>query len=291
MTFLAYLHTFVHPFFLLIWNIFWEITKHSGPLFQWQTIIGSFLGACLPLWFYFWRRNSERKEKEEEDSREKDRKIEEDRKEAFRRVEISCSLALHHIYTSIEQLEDFVSRIRSIISSIEEIDDETTYCLNETNFPPIINIYFDIELTKMKFKSYYLHNKILGIEYIIRWANSSMQQFRDDYEKLIRKNELMVNISLSKTIPTKTQRNDYANNLKWFIQMVEKVLSNLKRENIKSIFQAKVYNLKLMNDFNATKEKFENGKNEIEIIDLVNSMLEAEVQKMKTEAERKESIL
>jgi len=82
-------------------------------------------------------------------------------KETIRRTEISLTQTLNQLITSIEQLEDFIVRARLIISKVRGIRDEVSFCLQETNFPPIINIYFDEELLKMKHKSYYIHNKII----------------------------------------------------------------------------------------------------------------------------------
>lgn len=180
-----------------------------------------------------------------------------------------------------------MSRVNEIITRIEKITDDISYSLDETNFPPIINIQFDIELTKMKFKSYYLHNKIIGIEYVIRWANSTIAQFREDYQRLLRKNEFMITVSLTKTIPSKTQRADYVRNLRGFISMMDKFINNLKNENIKSILQAKIYNLKLMDNFSSTKEKYENNIADITMVDSISSMLESEVQDMKAEIEKR----
>jgi hypothetical protein len=120
---------------------------------NWQTLIGSFLGPFLAIIlsaFGFLIKEKYQKRK--------------DRKEAIRRAEISFAETLNHVFTSVEQLEFFIQRVKTIMSDIEGIDDEKIFSLNETNFPPTISIYFDDDIRKLKFKSYYLHNKILIIE-------------------------------------------------------------------------------------------------------------------------------
>lgn len=115
----------------------------------------------------------------------------EERKEAVRRAEISFAITLNQIYTTIGHLNAFVSRINSIINDVEKITNPELYSLHETNFPPIINIHFDDELLKMKFKSYYIHNKILIIESGVRWTNSTIQEIKCGFERLLKKNEAM----------------------------------------------------------------------------------------------------
>jgi hypothetical protein len=88
-------------------------------------------------------------------------------------VEISFTETLNHIITSTSQLSDFLERLESIIQELESLDnDNQSFALQITNFPPMINIYFDESLLRKKFGSYYLHNKVISIGYLIRWANS-----------------------------------------------------------------------------------------------------------------------
>ena len=241
-------------------------------LFRWQNLVGSALGPFLAiilsvLGFYFKG------------------KIQKyyNRKEAVRRAEISFSITLNQIHTIVVQLNDFVLRIKKLITEIEKIDNPNHFSLHETNFPPIINIYFDEELLKMKFKSYYIHNKILIIDTGIRWNNSTIQKIKCIFEKLLKRNEMMA----EKVNPT-AQRKDYLENLKGYIEMVDQFLRTLKTQNIKSLVQAKVYNLMLMKKYYFTIWKYEgaslkyfknNKKKEkyngdIAAVDRVDSLLE-----------------
>jgi len=184
-------------------------------------------------------------------------------------------------------LEAFIERVNIVINTVKEVTDETTYTIQETNFPPMISIYFDDELPKMKFKSYYLHNKILAADYVIRWANSTTLEFKSYFEKLLKRNEMMA----EKTQP-KQQRASYIQSLEGFIKMVEDFLMTLKEQNAKSIMQAKIYNLKLMEKHFLTIWKYEKAsfkyfKNRKEVekytsswdtIDRINALIENDVQ-------------
>lgn len=208
---------------------------------KWQTLIGSALGPFLAIMISVSGFLVKGKFK----------KIS-DRKESIRRAEIAFSQTLNHILTSVIQLEDFVERVRFIIGEVEKVTDPKTYALQETNFPPIISIYFDEDLPKMKFESYYLHNKILIIEYIVRWTNSTICQFRIDFEKLLEKNERM-----AEKMGHEAQRKSYIQNLKGYTEMVEVFVKSLKEDQTKSIVQAKVYNLRLMKRYLITIWKYE----------------------------------
>lgn len=253
---------------------------------KWQPLIGSTLGPFLAITlslcaFYIKEKYQKRKE----------------RKECIRRVEVGLAQTLNHIFTSLSQLDYFVDRVKTIISEIEGVTDPTMYAINETNFPPIINIHFDEELSKMKFGSYYLHNKILIIEYLVRWTNSTIAQFREDFSKLLKKSEFLI---LQKVTPT-FQREAYVENLKGFISMVETFLTSLRTENVKSIAQAKVYNLKLMKkyfmtlwkhekiDFRyfKTRKEIEKYRESLDALDRINNLIEVEVNKLIFEAEER----
>ncbi len=239
---------------------------------KWQTLIGSAIGlffaAIFSIFGFFLKRKIQKVQ---------------DRKEATRRAEIAFSQTLNHILTTVSQLKGFIDRVKMIKDTVTEIKDSKTYAMQETNFPPIISIQYDEELSKMKFRTYYLHNKILIIEYITRWANSTIAQFRIDFEKLLKKNESMMTIATPES-----QRSVYIQNLEGYIEMVEIFLHSLEGNNFKSIVQAKVHNLKLMKHYFPTIWKYEgtslkyfknNHKKEayngsLEAVDRINLLLE-----------------
>lgn len=210
-------------------------------LFKWQTLVGSFLGPFLAIFLSY----AAYLLKEEFQKRK-------DRKEAIRRAEITFAITINQLHVTIKQLNDFITRVKKIISEIEAATDHSKYYLIETNFPSVINIYFDEDLIKMKFKSYYIHNKILMIDTGIKLTNGSLQAIKYDYEKLLKRNELIA----EKNNP-ESQRKTYVKNLEGYVKMVQDFLDTLKDGNIKTIVQAKVYNLKLMKKNYRTIWKYE----------------------------------
>ncbi len=220
-------------------------------------------------------------------------------KEALRRTEIGLTDTLNQTETSISQLEYFVDRVEAIIKEIKEIKDEGMYAINETNFPPTINIYFDEELKRLKFKSYYLHNKILSVGFIVKWVNSTINQFRKDFVNLVRKNEFLVTMK----IDPKTQRTNYLDTLEGFIKMVKEFLGTLKTDHTELMAQARIYNRKLIKEYFWTLWKnegesfkyFRNNKAILEyrrgdqIIDRIDKLIAPEVMQLISKAKAKDS--
>lgn len=54
-----------------------------------------------------------------------------------------------------------------------------------------------------------------------------------------------------------SHRQNYIQNLKGYIEMVENFLKSLKEENVQSILKTKAYNLKLMRRYSRTVRKYE----------------------------------
>ena len=264
MTFLAYIHTFLHPIFIWTWNLFWEITKHSGPLFQWQTLIGSFLGAFLPIsaWIisYYWRKKDEKKDK---------------RKGAIQFVEISVTQCINHSILSIIQIEDFLERIQTKIHEITEISDDVSYFPGSTNFPPMADIGLNQITLEPSIGSYYIHNKIISIDHMIRFTNAAIRKFDVDYSNLLTRNE--TNISRLKP---KQQRYQYIQDLTWYSSMVKKVIDDLKYNGLKLFVETKIYNLKLMKNFKKTKKEYESKDMNIQKMDDIDKKIEIEVNEM-----------
>lgn len=209
---------------------------------NWQTLIGSAIGiffaAIIPLLgFYFRKKYQQRHE----------------RKESLRRIEIATTMTLNTLYTTVQQLEAFVQRVKDIISILENEKDENAVLLIETNYPPTIDIYYDEELPMLPLKSYYLHNKIIIIDYLIRWANSSIKQFREDLAIIVKKSELL----MSNKVPPQVQRISYLTTLKSYIGEVEKFINSLNIDNSRTIVEAKVYNQILRKKYIRTLWKHE----------------------------------
>ncbi|MCF7812176.1 hypothetical protein K9M59_01060 [Candidatus Gracilibacteria bacterium] len=254
---------------------------------KWQTLVGAALGAFLAIIsslvvFAIKKRWEEKQE----------------RREALRRAEVCFSQSLNHVFNCEMQLEDFVQRVKKLIEEIESIDDENTRSLQIANYPPMIKIHFDETLTTMKFKSYYLHNKVLIIEQIVNWANSMINQFKFDFQKLLERNDMLADRN-----GARAQRMMHAQNLKGYIGMVELFLNSLKDSNTKSIIQAKVYNLKLREEYSKTLKEYEKIpscwgklinkirgkkiKQSLDDLNRINELLEEEVQEVIRDTENR----
>jgi hypothetical protein len=79
---------------------------------------------------------------------------------------------------------------------------------------------------------------------LIRWANSWISKFQNDFDKLIISNER--NIKLMSPLK---QRTTYIQMLKSYSKMVKDFSDNLRDSNVRTIFQAKIYNIKLMSKY------------------------------------------
>lgn len=257
---------------------------------KWQTLIGSAIGPFLAIlisavaFLYKEKRQKAR-----------------DRKEAIRRTEVALSQTLSHILIAAYQLEGFIERAKIIISGVEKVTDPKSYSLNETNFPATMNIYFDEELIKMRFHSYYLHNKILIVDYLVRDANSNIQQFRYDYERLLEKNERLAD---EKKMLPPDQRAAYIHNFKGFIKMIQEFVDGLKKDSAQSIAQAKVYNLKLMQNqlwtiwkyegasfrYFENKKEMENYNGSMKAVDRINKLMEKEATELMREPQERNGI-
>ncbi|MBU1033263.1 MAG: hypothetical protein ABII13_00100 [Patescibacteria group bacterium] len=222
-------------------ELFQLITFHGDFIYRWQTLIGSFLGPFLAVALTvvgFMLKGKYQRWKE--------------RKEAIRFAEISFAQTINHLMSSIIELEGFIERVTLQIKEITEVNDSIAYARQYTNYPPLADVYFDKDIIKMKFKSYYLHNKILIIDHAARLINSAMYQFGIDYEKLLKNNQI-----LAEKMHPEPQRIAYVQNLNSYTNMVEGFLKAHKEKTIFYILQAKVYNLKLMNKHFRTLWKYE----------------------------------
>lgn len=166
--------------------------------------------------------------------------------ESFRRVEVALTQSINDLLALIDQLKEFTSRVQTIISEIKKIPSgHATYAINETNFPPIIDISYDPDLEKMSLKSYYLHNKVLGANRYLKWCRASGPQYRNDFTRLLEKNYSIV---AQRLLPHKEQREAYADNLDGFIGMLNVFISSLEGF-LKELVQTKIYNNKLRKFF------------------------------------------
>ncbi|MFA6410040.1 MAG: hypothetical protein WCW26_00480 [Candidatus Buchananbacteria bacterium] len=247
-------------------------------ILNWQTLIGSALGPFL-LGVGFWVKGII--------------KAREEYKELLRRVEISTTQSLDSIYKMYQQLEQVIGRIKNLAKSVRAITDNKTFCLDRANFPPVREVYSDKEAPYFKIKSYYLHNKLLWIDAGIKEVNEINANFKNDFNDLMRQNELLVVLNQKNPNPDPSaQRTAYANNLENFASVVEEYINNHILKGIEIIAQIKIYNGHLRKgcgfwfrwkhegfSFNFLCKRIELKKvvNDIESLDAIDAAIKKEV--------------
>ncbi|MBN2086734.1 hypothetical protein JW758_00125 [Candidatus Peregrinibacteria bacterium] len=264
-------------------------------LHEWQTLIGSIIGPFLAITLsstVLWYEYRTKKKK--------------DQREAIRRAEIAFAQTLTHMNIAVTQLEEFIQRIHQVIAEVKTVKDPNQYSIHGANFPATIKIHFDEDLIKMKFKSYYVHNKLLITDFLVKTSNDTIGQFKYDFERLLDQNERIADPAMMS--PT-NQRATFIENLGNYIKIIEKFTHALKTKYSKSIAKAKIYNLKLMKHHLYTLWKYEgkfryfknrevmekfNGS--MDAVDRIDGLMEKEavelmdeVQKRAEQAEREES--
>lgn len=254
-------------------------------IYKWQTLIGAALGPFLAvvlsaIGYLIGAKYKTYKE----------------RREAIRRTEVALTISLNDMYTTREKLEDFISRLRDLVSRIRSINDNTTYSLEEINFPSIKDIFAEKDFSYFKFKSYYLHNKLLASNSGIEATNNILKGLKDDFRTMIKKSELL---TAMKARP-RDQRITYAENLENFANAVEGFLPYIN-EGIKILTQSKIYNLKLLEKkkpfiwkhegvafkYFGNKEEISKYCKHLNCLDRIDRVIEEEVNNAITEAEER----
>ena len=200
---------------------------------KWQGLIGSALGPFLAVVLSaigFWVKSAIETRKE--------------RKEFLRRIEISLARSLNDTFTAREQLKWFSGRIKDLVAESKTITSDKIFFLNRINFPTTREIYRDIDMPNFKIKSYYLHNKLMWIDAGIKEMNETVSNFKNDFEDLIRQNEVLVAVMRDNPNP-KMQRDTYERNLESFAEAIDKHVSKSIQQGIEIMTQVKIYNEKL----------------------------------------------
>lgn len=262
-----------------------EINSIIAALDKWQNLSGAALGPFLAvilssIAYLIGSKYREHKE----------------RREAYRRTEIALTITLNEIYSTREKLRNFISRLRGLSASINSIKDETTYSLEEINFPSIKKIFVEDGFPYRRFGSYYLHNKLLESYSGIESTNNIIEGLKEDFKSMVKKSELLAGM---KARPQE-QRTAYAENLENFSRAISGFLPYID-EGIKILTQCKIYNLKFLN-----KKKMFIWKHEgitlkyfntmadiakycqhLDCLDRIDKIIEKEVQESIAEAEER----
>ena len=224
---------------------------------KWQTLVGSALGPFLAVTLSavgFWIKSVIESKNE--------------RKEFLRRIEISMARSLNDIFTVREQLKWFSQRVKNLATESKSITDDRIFFLNRINFPTTREIYRDIDMPNFKVKSYYLHNKLMWVEAGIKEINETIFNLKNDFEDLIRQNEVLVAVMRNNPNP-QMQREAYERNLESFAKAIDEYVSKSIKQGIEIMTQVKIYNEKMRKRFNywfwwkqeGTKFKYYHTKN------------------------------
>lgn len=262
-----------------------ETNSVIAVLDKWQTLFGAALGPFLAvilsgIAYLLGSKYREHKE----------------RREAYRRTEIALTITLNEIYSTREQLRNFISRLRGLSASISSVKDETTYSLEVINFTPVKRIFVEDGFPYRKFGSYYLHNKLLEGYSGIESTNNIIESLKEDFKSLVKKSELLAGM---KARP-REQRTAYAENLENFARAIEGFLPYIDK-GIKTLTQCKIYNLKFLDKkrmfiwkhegialkYFKSKEDISKYCQHLDCLDRIDKVIEKEVQKSIAEAEER----
>lgn len=257
---------------------------------KWQTLIGSFLGPFLAVGIsvivFLIKSNRERKN---------------ERKEFLRRIEISMARSLNDTFTLREQLKWFSQRIRGLATESKSITDDRTFFLNRINFPTTREIYRDADMPNFKVKSYYLHNKLMWIEAGIKEMNETVFNLKNDFEDLIRQNEVLVAVMRNNPNP-KMQRDAYERNLESFAKAIDEYVSKSIKQGIEIMMQVKIYNEKMRKKYGfwfwwkqeGTRFKYYRAKTQqkefsrnLDSLERIDKVIQKEVESMIIKAEER----
>lgn len=255
----------------------------------WQELIGAALGPFLAIILSaigFWIKSTI------EDRRE--------RKEFLRRIEISLARSLNDIFTAREQLKWFSSRVKNLAAESKSITDDKIFFLNRVNFPTVREIYRDIDMPNFKVKSYYLHNKLMWVDAGTKEMNEVVINLKNDFEDLIRQNELLVAVMRNNPNP-KMQRSAYEQNLESYASAIDDFTSKSMGQGIEIMTQVKIYNEKLRRKGHwflwrqeGTRLKFFRTKTEqkafsrnLDSLDRIDKVIQKEIETTITNAENR----
>ncbi|MBL8158465.1 hypothetical protein JNK62_02955 [bacterium] len=254
-------------------------------MFKWQELVGAALGPFLAImlagigyWIKSWIGSRA------------------ELREHLRQCEISTSRSINDLYDAREELKGFVERLNTVIASIRGTTNPSAYCLQDTNFAPLTDVFRDASLPAGKIRSYYLHNKILFLDAGLKNINSSIEKLRLEYDNLRKKNELMVTLKA----PPLEQRETYAANLESFASLIGKFTQYVD-SGIRTIVQTKVYLSKQRQNkrwfiwkhegrsfkFYLSRKSMDKFHRHLDAIDRIDEVLKTEVNALLKETERR----
>jgi len=200
-------------------------------LYAWQDLVGAFLGSSIAVIFsgigFLLARRIDAKGRS---------------KETLRQIEVATTYALNSTFTKQQKLKKFIESAEQLILDINAITDPLQYAMMTINLPPLGEIYVDSEIPHFRVRSYYLHNKILWIHAGTIDVNGVLADLKEGWQYVIKTNETLI-IDLLKDRPNPPyQRATYVENIRIFIDEVERFRTVELEKGIETLLQAKVYN-------------------------------------------------
>lgn len=258
----------------------------SDFLFAWQDLMGAALGPFIAIILSamaFWLKGSLKERS--------------DYKEALRQIENALTKSINESLIARENLKIFSNRVKELADKAKNDTNPKAFFLEVINYPPIPPVYRDQEITKLRVKNYYLHNKLQFVDSGIVGFNSILAQLKPDFDDLIKQNQALVGLmtlgAIANNPPSPpSQKNMYSESLLSFSDALNQYTAKHFQKLIRVLVETKVFNLHLMEhsrfwiwwNYEPAKLKFFWTKKaqrkysmRIETIDPMNELLKSEV--------------
>lgn len=173
---------------------------------NWQNLLGAFLGAAIPIsfWFYIeWYR--------------KRKKF----KEGLYYLEKLLVYNINAVGESHRTIKDFIkNRLVELIDRIDQATVEKRYAVH-TAFLPLFSYPTDENLFSINTNSGYLDNKLLQIFGMTKDFSLAIDDLRNQFSSTVELNYKLAFGKLNGPVP---QNNEYKKNIEEFIKVVERDL-------------------------------------------------------------------
>ncbi len=271
----------------LMEHLFVYLSDEATLIFKWQDFLGAVVGVMGSLFVGvggFAYRNYHQKKKE--------------MRENIRATEVSLALSLSDIYDIEQDLRNFLHRLNvAVITPLRTGVPAASYFLNETNFPTAI-VHVDPVFLKAKYRSYYVHNKMLiGIRNSLR-LNDEFAQMKIKYSEVIEKAKFLMQHGATPV----NQQQEYLRNNESFVEYVNSAIEQLQMSK-RFFAETKVYNLKLLEKkriqvwrlegisfkYFRNKQEIAKYRSTLECVDRIDTAIASEVDEALTEAQRRKS--
>ncbi len=144
----------------------------SDFLFKWQSLVGAFMGALIPItvsFFLYSLRSSI------------------NFKQGLSQIEKFLVYSINNLYGLREELELFSDRLDKLTSDIEQQSTQNSYYIGTTNFPMAATEH-SINIINKSTKSLYLSNKLMRCYSMQRDINLNLTDLREEFRLIVSRN-------------------------------------------------------------------------------------------------------